>query len=233
MTNEVIAVLLRASSVRRFRKLAIVLIGLISIAHPANIYGENINIDESVCVRVIVQSSLPVNEQVTSINVKNGQVSRDDRPTIPPNAWLSPDRKTAFFLQAISETEIGLYLQSTSDGQPILLSTATREDLFSLLNTSTPPWAWSPDSSRFAYISAVQDKFALTLTDTTATLRKTQPLLLPKGPDYLIFHSWSADSAFIATSATELNIWSGNDLSLVGTDMSIPSGWQYTRQFIA
>ena len=218
-------------------RLVIVLIGLWTITHPATALGQDINIDASACVRAIAQTSGGINVQVTATNVKNGQVSRDDRPTIPPNPWYSPDAKMAFFLQAISDTEVGLYIRPTSGGQPILLSTVTYDDLtLALLTTNRDavPWAWSPDSSHFAFITGLWgSKLTLTLTDVTGTVRQTQPLVPPPNGDGTYFYGWSADSAYIATSASELQVWSGKDLSPVETGLSMVWGYLDTTRYMA
>jgi hypothetical protein len=218
----------------RFRTLSVALISLMTIAYSVPACGKNISSNPPACVHVIAQFYEGINAQVTTVNVKSGQVSRDDRPTIPPNAWFSPDGKMAFFLQTVSANEIGMYIQSTSNGQPILLGTTTLNDLFAVfIRRDLAPWGWSPDSSHFAYISKAQDKLSLTLTDTIGTLRKTQTLSPPKTLGSEVFYGWSADSAYIATAITELNVWSGKDLVRIGPGTPMPTGRLEATKFVA
>src|SRR5947209_1919789 len=123
---------MRLSALHHLLKPVTVLIGLMTILQAVPVRGERLSVEASACVRVVVQSSFPVNGQVTFFNLKSGQVSRDDRPTIPPNAYLSPDGKAAVFLQAISETQIGIYMEAISSRQSTLLDVTTSADLFSI-----------------------------------------------------------------------------------------------------
>ncbi len=225
--------LLRMAPSCLFRMMAIGLIGLVTIASPLSSSARTGEIDVSSCVHALVRSLTGINEQVTTVNIKNGQVSHDNRPTIPPDALFSPDRKMAFFFQAVSDTQIALYIQSITQEQPILLDSLTINDFLSLTNRADLPWAWAPDSSRFAYISSASKEYALTLVDTAGTVRKIHPILASNGSVSMMFYGWSADSSYVATAGTALDVWSGKDLTHVGTGLALVSGFQDMANFAA
>lgn len=221
----------RLSTFRFPRIVALCSVIMITFSITSTYSTDKAQTSSNACVRLFQQTTEGINLQITTLDTRDGHATTTTEPTIPPQSLLSPDGKYAAFWQIMPDNQDGLYIGSTINGKPMLLYETSAEKARLLLHIYYPvSFAWSPDSSTFAFVDDNHNQ--ITLISSDGKTKNSLPIDPPKGQEkvgHVAFFGWAADSKYLAAEVEppenhlpisgDLRVWSAASQSPVATGL--------------
>jgi Tol biopolymer transport system component len=211
----------------KYRILPLVLL-IILVGHSLST-RQSANAQNHECIQLI--DGYGIVEEVVTIDTQTYQPVVDSRFVIPPDALQSPDGTHAVFWHGKGR-EQGMYISSTETVQPRLIHRPTRQSASdSSAQQSTTDYtdipilytdesaAWSPDSSKFAFVDIDNDQHFIIALNADGSNRQKKPIPSPELEHPISVANllgWSGDSQYVA--------------AYVGYDPETPNQYPYTTE---